>query len=106
MASFFETEVAKVLMGVLVVLVASTIFVFLLGRINPRGNYTELNHRVRSWWAMAIIFAIAISLSRRVSLSCWAFISYLALKEYLSLIPIRKADRGVLLWTYLANPIQ
>jgi phosphatidate cytidylyltransferase len=35
-----------------------------------------------------------------------AFLSFLALKEYLSLIPTRRADRGVLLWVYLAVPLQ
>lgn len=104
--SFLDSNVAKVLMGVLVVLIAWTIFVFLLGRINPKRNYSELSHRVRAWWVMATIFAIAISVNRIVALVLFAFISYLALKEYLSLIPLRKADRGVLLWTYLANPFQ
>jgi len=35
-----------------------------------------------------------------------AFVSYLALKEYLSLIPTRRIDRGLLLFAYLAIPIQ
>ena len=35
-----------------------------------------------------------------------SFISYLALKEYLSLIPTRRIDREVLLFAYLAIPIQ
>ena len=35
-----------------------------------------------------------------------AFIAYLALKEYLSLIPTRRIDRDVLLFAYLAIPIQ
>jgi len=34
------------------------------------------------------------------------FVSFLALKEYLSLIPSRKADRRPLFWAYLAIPIQ
>jgi len=33
-------------------------------------------------------------------------VSFLALKEYLSLIPTRRADRIVLFWAYLAIPIQ
>jgi phosphatidate cytidylyltransferase len=35
-----------------------------------------------------------------------AFVSFLALKEYLSLIPTRRADRRVLFWAYLAIPSQ
>ena len=78
--AFIDTGVAKVLMGVLVVLVASTIFTILLRIINPRGDYTVLQFRVRTWWGMAVIFAIAISLPRLVLLVFAAFICYLALK--------------------------
>ncbi len=35
-----------------------------------------------------------------------AIVSYLALKEYLSLIPTRRIDRGLLLFAYLAVPVQ
>jgi phosphatidate cytidylyltransferase len=55
---------------------------------------------------MAGVFALALTLSRRVSLVFFAFVSFLALKEYLSLIPTRRADRIVLFWAYLAIPIQ
>jgi phosphatidate cytidylyltransferase len=36
----------------------------------------------------------------------FAFASFLAFKEYLSLIPTRRADRRVLFWAYLAIPVQ
>jgi CDP-diacylglycerol---glycerol-3-phosphate 3-phosphatidyltransferase len=52
------------------------------------------------------IFAFAISLSRTASLVFFAFVSFLAFKEYLSLIPTRRADRGVIFWAYLAIPVQ
>ena len=55
---------------------------------------------------MAGVFMLAILLSRAVSLVFLAFLSFLALKEYLSLIPTRRADRGVLLLVYLAVPLQ
>ena len=51
-------------------------------------------------------FTIAMLLNRTVAIVFLAFISYLALKEYLSLIPTRRIDRGVLLFAYLAIPIQ
>jgi phosphatidate cytidylyltransferase len=47
-----------------------------------------------------------MAVSRTISLLFFAFVSFLALKEYLSLIPTRRADRRVLFWTYLAIPIQ
>jgi len=45
-------------------------------------------------------------LDRVVSLVFFAFLSFLALKEYLSMIPTRRADRRVLFWAYAAIPVQ
>jgi hypothetical protein len=51
-------------------------------------------------------FTFAIALNETVAIVFLAFISYLAPKEYLSLIPTRRIDRGVLLFAYLAIPLQ
>lgn len=77
-----------------------------LSRRQPERDWTELQQRVRTWWIMAVVFAIAISLGRSVSLAFFASISFLALKEFLSMIPTRHADRQVLFWAYLAIPMQ
>jgi phosphatidate cytidylyltransferase len=51
-------------------------------------------------------FTVAILLNTTVAIVFLAFISYLALKEYLSLISTRRIDRTLLLFAYLAVPIQ
>ena len=88
------------------VLVVATLIVFVLKRRRPGKASDELGLRIRSWWVMATVFTLALILSRKISLVFFAFLSFLALKEYLSLIPTRRADRRVLLWAYLAIPIQ
>jgi phosphatidate cytidylyltransferase len=98
--------VLYVFAGVLGLLALSTILGALLARLRPDKDFRELNARIRSWWLMAVVFMLAILLSRAVSLVFMAFLSFLALKEYLSLIPTRRADRSVLLWAYLAVPLQ
>jgi phosphatidate cytidylyltransferase len=55
---------------------------------------------------MVTVFSVAILFSRALSIAFFAFVSFLALKEYLSLIPTRRADRRVLFWAYLAIPVQ
>ena len=92
--------------GIFAILLVATLIVFVLRRVKPERDYAELGLRVRSWWVMAAIFLVAMALSRTVSLVFLALVSFLALKEYLSLIPTRRADRRVLLWAYLAIPIQ
>ncbi len=92
--------------GIFIVLVAASVIVAALSRCHPERDWSELQQRVRTWWVMAVVFAIAISLGRSISLAFFAFISFLALKEFLSMIPTRRADRRVLFWAYLAIPIQ
>jgi phosphatidate cytidylyltransferase len=94
------------LAGVFAVLVVASAIVWLLQSRSPERNYGELRQRVNSWWIMATVFAIAMSLNRNVSLTFFALVSFLALKEYFSLIPTRRADRRVLFWAYLAIPLQ
>ncbi len=105
-ASRIGPPVAWALSGIFGLLLAATLAVWVLGRVRPRADWTELRQRVRTWWVMAAVFALALALSRRVSLVFFAFVSFLALKEYLSLIPTRRADRSVLLLAYLAIPLQ
>ncbi len=99
-------NVAWGMAGIVAILIIATVIVFVLGRMRPDRDYTELKLRVRSWWIMATVFAIAISVHRNASIVFFAFVSFLALKEYLSLIPTRRADRRVLFWAYLTIPVQ
>lgn len=92
--------------GVYAVLIVATLIVWMLWRRDPSGRYRELVQRVRSWWWMIGAFTLAMLLNRTVAIVFLAFISYLALKEYLSLIPTRRIDRAVLLFAYLAIPLQ
>jgi len=94
------------LASIFALLVAATLVVQLLGRVKPGLDLAEVRLRVRSWWVMAAVFSVAMAVSRTISLVFFAFVSFLALKEYLSLIPTRRADRRVLFWAYLAIPIQ
>ncbi|MGE3935074.1 MAG: phosphatidate cytidylyltransferase [Rhodospirillaceae bacterium] len=99
-------NVVATLGGVFGLLVFATLVVFLLGRARPERNYTELRLRVQSWWIIVGIVAVALALSDTAAIVFFGFVSFLAFKEYLSLIPTRRADRRVLLWAYLAIPAQ
>jgi phosphatidate cytidylyltransferase len=92
--------------GLLVLLAVASAVTLLLRRSRPGKDYTELTKRVNSWWIMIGIFAFALVTSVNVAIGFFAFLSFLALKEYLSLIPTRRADRRVLFWCYLAIPLQ
>jgi phosphatidate cytidylyltransferase len=91
---------------VLAVLALAGVAAFTLARRRPQRDHGELIARIRSWWVMVGVFAVALLLGHTAMLIFLALVSFLALKEYLSVIPTRRADRRVLLWAYLAIPVQ
>ena len=92
--------------AVVALLAVATVVVALMRRGDASGRHAELAARVRSWWVLVVVFAVAISFRRSIAIAFFALLSFLALKEYLSLIPTRRADRRVLFWAYLAVPLQ
>lgn len=87
-------------------LVAGSLVYYRLTLKNPEVDYTELKQRIQSWWWMiGIIFGILLA-PPLVSVSFFALLSFLALKEFFSIMPTRQADRRILLWAYLAIPAQ
>ena len=101
-----STEVLASLAGVYGLLIVASLGLLIQRARHPEKDTTELVQRTRSWWVMITIFTLAIVLSRTVSIVFFGILSFLALKEYLSIIPTRRADRRVLFWAYLAIPIQ
>lgn len=94
------------LAGIFALLVSASLIIRQLQRRHPQRDLSELSARMKSWWVMVGVFATAITLSPGLALFFLGFVSFLALKEYLSLIPTRRADRRVLFWAYLAIPVQ
>ena len=98
-------------LGVVALLAASTLVGFVLQRRvrspEARATVDNLNARVRSWWIMAGVFAAALVLDRRVTLCLFGALSFLALREFMSLTPTRPADhRALLLGFYVVVPLQ
>ena len=62
--------------------------------------------RLKTFWKIVVFLTIAFSFNFLTTVCLLAFISYLALKEYFSMIPTRNADRRALFWAYLSIPVQ
>jgi phosphatidate cytidylyltransferase len=92
--------------GVAVVLGFAEVVLFGLRRRRPERDHGELTRRIRSWWVILLGTGLALSLGTAGVLVACALVSYLALKEYFSVVPIRQGDRVVLLVAYLAIPTQ
>jgi phosphatidate cytidylyltransferase len=92
--------------AIVALLMVASAVVAVMRRGDATNRHAELAARVRSWWFLVFVFAIAISFRRGVAIAFFAVLSFLALKEYLSLIPTRRTDRRVLFWAYLCVPLQ
>jgi phosphatidate cytidylyltransferase len=102
----FSPGMVTALLGVLGLLLVATAVIFTLSRTRPQQDFTELILRVKTWWVIVAVFCVVILSSRDMALWVLGFVSFLAFKEFLTLIPTRRADAHVLFWAYLAIPIQ
>ena len=88
------------------VLVFASLFQYFVSYKNPDKDYTELQLRISSWWWMIGILFFVLILSVNLAIAFFGFLSFLALKEFLSIVPTRQTDRRVIAWAYLAIPVQ
>jgi len=67
---------------------------------------SELAVRIRTWWWMIGLVSAALLLGPVASVLFIAGLSFLGLREFLSILPFRASDRPALAWIYLAVPVQ
>lgn len=87
--------------------VASGIGAF-LGRGGRGGAVVEnLNTRISAWWWMVLVLCACFLLGPTVTVVVFAVISFLALREFVTLTPTQRGDHLVLcLCFYVAIPVQ
>lgn len=72
----------------------------------PERDYQELILRTQSWWWIIGLVLAALYMGQMATTIFFAFISFLALKEFYSIAPLRVVDRRLVFWAYLAIPVQ
>ncbi len=58
----------------------------LIGRARPAWNIREVALRIRTWWAMTIVFTVALLTGPAVSVALFGVVSFLALREFHRLV--------------------
>lgn len=97
--------------GVVGVLVVASLIGWLLSlkvrSESSRMVVENLNQRVRAWWTMIAILVIAILIGRNATLVLFAIVSFLALREFITLTPTKQGDYYALLLSfYIVVPLQ
>ena len=80
-------------------ILATLINRFLLWRL-PERKGDEVTLRIRTWWGIVICFSLVISGPRWMTLTFFALISFLALREYCTLISVHFPR-----WLYWVIPL-
>ena len=109
--NIFNNELAVLGGGLFTLLVLASVIAQLLSlRVrNPQGQkmMKMLKARIRAWWVMCFIFGIAVFTKGVGTCILFFFISYLALREYVTCAPTRRADHRPLFWMFFVFlPIQ
>lgn len=65
-----------------------------------RATVANLNARTRSWWIMAAVFCATMLLGHLFTTVLFALLSFLALREFITLNQTERADHGVLFWSF------
>ena len=88
------------------ILTFASLLFFVLGKIKPTANLTELKARTKSWWVMALVFVAATIFNTKISYIAIAFLSFIAFRELYSLLAFRQSDRRAIFWALISIPIQ
>lgn len=99
-----NTDITLLLAGLFAVLCFASVTGWILGRRanTPEGKATiaNLNARTKSWWVMVAVFATTLVLGKMSTVVLFAVISFMALREFITLNSTRRADHGPLFWVF------
>jgi phosphatidate cytidylyltransferase len=84
---------------------------FILSRTvkSPGGRSTveNLNARIGAWWVMAILVSSAVLMGLGGTVILFGLISFLALREFITLTPTHRGDHRALFWIFFVfTPLQ
>jgi phosphatidate cytidylyltransferase len=106
-----DTALVALVAGVLALLVCASVAGWILGRrvtsASGRATVDNINTRIRAWWVMAVVFLIAVTAGTVVSIVLFSLISFLALREFVTLVPTKPGDHRALFWSFfVVTPLQ
>jgi phosphatidate cytidylyltransferase len=91
--------------GVVTLLAVATVITRILKRRagqTPSTLIVNLSQRVNAWWGMVAIFAVSLAIGRTGIFLFYALLSFLALREFITLTPTHRGDHRTLAWIFFA----
>jgi len=104
--AIFSNDIQIVISLIFGLLIFASLLFYVLGKVKPHLNLTELKSRTKSWWVMATVFLAATMFNTKISYLAIAFLSFVAFRELYSILDFRNSDRRAIFWAILSIPIQ
>lgn len=111
-----DRDLALLAGAVLVVLVASTLLALArTRRVRAEAKVgsdawvaaRRVMGQIRAWWVMSAVFLAAVIAGPLGSVALFALVSFLALREFLTMTPTTAADHATLVWSFwVITPLQ
>jgi len=106
-----DRELLTLVGGILLLLVIASLFGWCMGRRtlseSGRATVANLNSRIRAWWGIVAIFGLALAIGEMGAVVLFALISFLALREFITLTPTQRGDHRALFWAFfVVTPLQ
>ena len=99
-----DPELGAIIGGVVFLLfIASAIGYVLAQRAQgekSKAVIDNLNARIRAWWLMVLFFGVAVLSGGTGSIILFTLISFLALREFITLTPTSRGDHRALFWAF------
>jgi len=106
-----DPELLWAIAGVAALLLTATIIGLLLKLRarddKSRATIENLNARIRAWWVMCAVLLLSFVAGHIGTLILFGALSFVALREYITLTPTRRGDHRTLFWSFfIITPLQ
>ena len=108
---WYDVRTSILLTVILVALGIATTVALVLGRRETMGVESALirrfNQKLRVWWLMTVIVAFGFLFGRVCVVITFGFLSFWALREFITMTPTRRGDHRSLFWVFfIFTPLQ
>lgn len=108
MIGLIDTTMLTLFIGIGGILVLATVIAAILGfakRGQENSTLKNLNQRIAAWWAMALGLAITLLIGETAVIILFLGLSFLALREFLTIAPTHRSDHKTLVWLVYIIPV-
>jgi len=103
-----DSTVLTLFIGIGGILMLATMIAAILGFANrgkTNSTLQNLNQRIAAWWAMAIGLAATLLIGETAVIVLFLVLSFLALREFLTIAPTHRSDHKTLVWLVYIIPL-